>query len=165
MSKCLVEQDQVLEPSDLYNSFNFQNLSINEGKTGYYYGKPGSRYLERGNIFYNSTLRGESKAVRTYYPHKFMQTWKITTDDSFMHGFNSSKRGARTNTQITLQGKITLGIVATSVYPTRQNVQITPKMHYLCDAIIRFTFDDALDLQVFNFEIIGEVGRTSNSSE
>ncbi|KAA6355296.1 MAG: hypothetical protein EZS28_049178 [Streblomastix strix] len=33
-------------------------------------------------------------------------------------------------------------------------------MHYLCDAIIRFTFDDAPDPQVLNFEIIGEIGGT-----
>ncbi|KAA6397899.1 MAG: hypothetical protein EZS28_006576 [Streblomastix strix] len=37
---------------------------------------------------------------------------------------------------------------------------ITPKMHYLCDAITRFTFDDVPDPQVLNFEIIGEVGGT-----
>ncbi|KAA6399857.1 MAG: hypothetical protein EZS28_004612 [Streblomastix strix] len=33
-------------------------------------------------------------------------------------------------------------------------------MHYLCDAIIRFTFDDAPDPLILNFEIIGEVGGT-----
>ncbi|KAA6375087.1 MAG: hypothetical protein EZS28_029385 [Streblomastix strix] len=38
-------------------------------------------------------------------------------------------------------------------------------MHYLCDAIIRFTFDDAHDPQVLNFEIIGEIGGTMYSLE
>ncbi|KAA6385377.1 MAG: hypothetical protein EZS28_019097 [Streblomastix strix] len=45
-------------------------------------------------------------------------------------------------------------------YPTPTYIQKTPQMHYLCDAIIRFIFDDAPDPQVLNFEIIGEVGGT-----
>ncbi|KAA6376930.1 MAG: hypothetical protein EZS28_027543 [Streblomastix strix] len=91
-----------------------------------------------------------------------MLAWKMATDDSFMRGYNSTKMGARTNTQVTLQGSITQGIVdnsqildaapgtqddqnnllqfiATRAYPTPTNAQIAPQMHYLCDAIIRFT--------------------------
>ncbi|KAA6308772.1 MAG: hypothetical protein EZS28_056627, partial [Streblomastix strix] len=109
-----------------------------------------------------------------------MLAWKMATDDSFMRGYNSTKMGARTNIQVTLQGSITQGIVdnsqildavpvtqddqnnllqfiATRAYPTPTNAQITPLMHYLCDAIIRFAFNDAPDPQVLNFEIIGEV--------
>ncbi|KAA6371148.1 MAG: hypothetical protein EZS28_033324 [Streblomastix strix] len=109
-----------------------------------------------------------------------MLAWKLATDDSFMRGYNSSKMGARTNIQVTLQGNLTTGIVdstlivddrldnqnnlvefvATRAYPTPTNAQITPQMHYLCDAIIRFTFDDAPDPQVLNFEIICEIGGT-----
>ncbi|KAA6402650.1 MAG: hypothetical protein EZS28_001828 [Streblomastix strix] len=109
-----------------------------------------------------------------------MLAWKLETDDSFMRGYNSSKMGARTNIQVTLQGNLTTGIVdsslimdavqdnqinlveffATRAYPTPTNAQITPQMHYLCVAIIRFTFDDAPDPQVLNFEIIGEIGGT-----
>ncbi|KAA6359783.1 MAG: hypothetical protein EZS28_044691 [Streblomastix strix] len=109
-----------------------------------------------------------------------MLAWKMATDESFMRGYNASKMGARTNIQVSLSGSLTEGIVgiemikfaadenqnnlisfiATRAYPTPINAQITPQMHYLCDAIIRFTFDDAPDPQVLNFEIIGEVGGT-----
>ncbi|KAA6399927.1 MAG: hypothetical protein EZS28_004544 [Streblomastix strix] len=91
--------------------------------------------------------------------------------------------GARTYIQVTLQGSITQGIIdnsqildaapgiqddqnnllqfiATRAYPTPRNAQITLQMHYLYDAIIRFTFDDAPEPLVLNFEIIGEVGGT-----
>ncbi|KAA6373673.1 MAG: hypothetical protein EZS28_030800 [Streblomastix strix] len=112
-----------------------------------------------------------------------MLAWKMATDDSFMRGYNSFKMGAGTNIQVTLQGSITQGIVdnsqildavlgiqddqnnlisfiTTRVYLTPTNAQITLQMYYLCDAIIRFIFDDAPDPQVLNFEIIGEVGGT-----
>ncbi|KAA6375088.1 MAG: hypothetical protein EZS28_029386 [Streblomastix strix] len=36
---------------------------------------------------------------------------QMATDDSFMRGYNSSKMGARTNIQVTLQGNLTPGIV------------------------------------------------------
>ncbi|KAA6386331.1 MAG: hypothetical protein EZS28_018139 [Streblomastix strix] len=178
MFECFVEQDLVSAPSDLYNSLNFQNQSINEGKEGGYYGKLGGGYQDRENIFYNTTLYRESKASKVYQPHKFMLAWKLATDDSFMRGYNSSKMGARTNIQVTLQGKLVEGIVessqidlnekqdslpvfcATRAYPIPQNASITPQMHYLCDAIIRFSFDVATDPQVLNFEIIGEIGGT-----
>ncbi|KAA6371650.1 MAG: hypothetical protein EZS28_032824 [Streblomastix strix] len=179
MFECFVEQDLVSAPSDLCHSLNFQNKSINDAD-GSYYGKMGASYIDRENIFYNTTLFWGSKAVKIYYPHKFMLAWKMTTDDSFIRGYNSSKMGARTNIQVTLQGSLTQGIVdtddikftadenqnnllqfvATRAYPTPTNAQITPQMHYLCDAIIRFTFDDAPDPQVLNFEIIGEIGGT-----
>ncbi|KAA6375769.1 MAG: hypothetical protein EZS28_028703 [Streblomastix strix] len=179
MFECFVEQDLVSAPSDLYHSLNFQNQSINDAD-GSYYGKMGTGFADRENIFYQTTLYRGSKAVKIYYPHKFMLAWKMATDDSFMRGYNSSKMGARTNIQVTLQGSLTQGIVdsedikltpdenqnnllqfvATRAYPTPTNAQITPQMHYLCDAIIRFTFDDAPDPQVLNFEIIGEIGGT-----
>ncbi|KAA6378973.1 MAG: hypothetical protein EZS28_025499 [Streblomastix strix] len=109
-----------------------------------------------------------------------MLAWKLATDDSFMHGYNSSKMGARTNIQVTLQGNLTPGIVdselikltpdenqnnyiqfvATRAFLTPTNAQITPQMHYICDTIIRFTFDDAPEPQVLNFEIIGKIGGT-----
>jgi hypothetical protein len=62
----------------------------------------GASYVDRENIFYNTTLYMGSKAVKIYYPHKFMLAWKMATDDSFMRGYNSSKMGARTNIQVTL---------------------------------------------------------------
>ncbi|KAA6389094.1 MAG: hypothetical protein EZS28_015378 [Streblomastix strix] len=177
--ECFVEQDLVQAPSDLYHSLNFQNQTINDSN-GNYYGYLGASYVDRENIFYNTTLYTGRKAVKIYYPHKFMLAWKLATDDSFMRGYNSSKMGASTNIQVTLQGNLTTRIVdstlivdhrldnqnnlvefvATRAYPQPTNAQITPQMHYLCDAIIRFTFDDAPDPQVLNFEIIGEIGGT-----
>ncbi|KAA6374909.1 MAG: hypothetical protein EZS28_029563, partial [Streblomastix strix] len=77
-----------------------------------------------------------SKANKTMYPNKFMLAWKLATDDSFMRGYNSSKIGARTNIQVNL----------------------TPLMHYLCDAVVRIMFDDAPDPQVLSLEVIGELG-------
>ncbi|KAA6401913.1 MAG: hypothetical protein EZS28_002557 [Streblomastix strix] len=143
----------------------------------------GIGFEDRENIFYNTTLYVGSKAVKIYYAHKFMLAWKMATDDSFIWGYISSKMGARTNIQVTLQGSLTPDIIdssfildaapgnqdnqnnliqfiATRAYPQPSNAQITPQMHYLCDAVIRFTFDDSPDPQVLNFEIIGKVGRT-----
>ncbi|KAA6386189.1 MAG: hypothetical protein EZS28_018287 [Streblomastix strix] len=39
-------------------------------------------------------------------------------------------------------------------------LDITPLMHYLCDAIVSVTFDDAPDPQVLTLEVIGEIGGT-----
>ncbi|KAA6374454.1 MAG: hypothetical protein EZS28_030019 [Streblomastix strix] len=109
-----------------------------------------------------------------------MLAWKTASDDSFMKVYYASKIGARTIIQDSLTGSLTEGIVgtelikfaanenqnnlisfiATRAYPTPTYAQITPQIHYLCDAIIRLTFDDAPDPQVLNFEIIGEVGGT-----
>ncbi|KAA6402348.1 MAG: hypothetical protein EZS28_002129 [Streblomastix strix] len=123
---------------------------------------------KRESIFYNTTLYRGSKAVKINYPHKFMLVWMMGTDDSFMRGYNASKMGARTNIQVSLTGSLTerivgtelikfsadenqnnlISFIATRAYPTPTYAQITPQMHYLCDAIIRFTFDDAPDPQV-----------------
>ncbi|KAA6364828.1 MAG: hypothetical protein EZS28_039646 [Streblomastix strix] len=110
MFECFVEQDLVSAPSDLYHSLNFQNQTINDSN-GNFYGYLGTSYVDRENIFYNTTLYIGSKAVKIYYPHKFMLAWKLATDDSFMRGYNSSKMGARTNIQVTLQGNLTTEIV------------------------------------------------------
>ncbi|KAA6395228.1 MAG: hypothetical protein EZS28_009249 [Streblomastix strix] len=109
-----------------------------------------------------------------------MLVWKMAIDDLFMKGYNESKMGVRTNIQVSLTDSLTEAIVdnelirvnaeenqnnlisfiATRAYPTPSYALITPQMLYLCDAIIKFTFDDVLDPQVLNFEIIGEVGGT-----
>ncbi|KAA6362472.1 MAG: hypothetical protein EZS28_042001 [Streblomastix strix] len=65
-----------------------------------------------------------------------MLVWKMATDDSFILGYYTTK----------------------IAYPTPTNAQKISQMHYLYDAIIRFTFDDAPDPLGLNFEIIGEVG-------
>ncbi|KAA6397652.1 MAG: hypothetical protein EZS28_006822 [Streblomastix strix] len=177
--ECFVEQDLVSPPSDLYHSLNFQNRTINEGESKFYYGRT-DNIQETENIFYNTTLCIGSKAVKVYCPHKFMLAWKMATDDSFMRGYNVSKMGARTNIQVSLTGSLIEGIVgtqlikvnaeddqnnhisfiATRANPTPIYAQITPQLLYQCDAIIRFTFNDAPDPQVLIFEIIGEVGGT-----
>ncbi|KAA6399612.1 MAG: hypothetical protein EZS28_004860 [Streblomastix strix] len=36
-------------------------------------------------------------------------------------------------------------------------LNFTPLMHYLCDAVVRFMFDDAPDPQVLSMEVIGEI--------
>ncbi|KAA6390721.1 MAG: hypothetical protein EZS28_013753 [Streblomastix strix] len=102
----------------------------------------------------------------------------MAIDDSFMSGYYSSKMGAKTNIQVALQGNLTSGIVdstlimynrmvnqnnleesiATIVYPQPTNAQITLQKHYICDAIIRFTIDDAPDPFVLNFQTNGEIG-------
>ncbi|KAA6370563.1 MAG: hypothetical protein EZS28_033909 [Streblomastix strix] len=177
MFEFFVEQDLVSVSSDLYHSLNFQNRTINESGVDYY-GHMGNNFQERENIFYNSMLYSGSKAVKIYYPHKFMLAWKMATDDSFMRGYNASKMGARTNIQFTLQGNLTTGIVdtdlikfipdenqnnlmqfvATRAFPTPTNVLITLQMHYLCESIVRFSYYDASDPQVLSFEIVGEIG-------
>ncbi|KAA6396606.1 MAG: hypothetical protein EZS28_007864 [Streblomastix strix] len=108
------------------------------------------------------------------------EAWKMATDDSFMRGYDSSKMGARTNIKVSLQRSLTPGIIenelikfaldenqnnhnsfiATRSYPTPTYAEISPQMHYLCDAIIRFTFDDAPDPQILNIEIEGEIDET-----
>ncbi|KAA6392383.1 MAG: hypothetical protein EZS28_012090 [Streblomastix strix] len=102
-----------------------------------------------------------------------MLAWKMATDHSYMGGCNASKMGARTNIQVSLSGSLTEGIVdtelikfatdenqnnlisfiATGAYPTPTYAQITPQIHYLCDVIIRFTFDDAPDPQIGTFAL------------
>jgi hypothetical protein len=41
-----------------------------------------------------------TKAVKMFYPNKYMLAWKLATDDSFMRGYNSSKIGTRTNIEV-----------------------------------------------------------------
>ncbi|KAA6398199.1 MAG: hypothetical protein EZS28_006278 [Streblomastix strix] len=177
MFDCFVDQDVVAAPSDLYHSLSFENQSINEADNDYY-GKIGAGIIERENIFYQTTSFKGSKATKVYYPNKFMLVWKMATDDSFMRGYNSSKTGTRTNIQVSLQGSLTPVInenslinaeknqynhqifCATRSHPNPRTAQITPLMHYLCDAIVRVTFDDAPDPQVLTLEIIGELGVT-----
>ncbi|KAA6402968.1 MAG: hypothetical protein EZS28_001510 [Streblomastix strix] len=177
MIDCFVDQDVVAAPSDLYHSLTFENQSTNESDKDYY-GRMGAGYLQRENIFYQTTLYRGNKATKVYYPNKFMLAWKMATDDSFMRGYNSSKMGARTNIQVTLQGSLTPGINESSLINPGENqnnhltfcgtrchhnprtAQITPLMHYLCDAIVRVTFDDAPDPQVLTLEVIGELGGT-----
>ncbi|KAA6383082.1 MAG: hypothetical protein EZS28_021394 [Streblomastix strix] len=177
MFDCFVDQDVVAAPSDLYHSLTFENQSINESDKDYY-GRMGAGYLQRENIFYQTTLYRGSKATKVYYPNKFMLAQKMATDDSFMRGYNSSKMGAGTNIQVTLQGNLTPGINESSLinpgenqnnhltfcgtrcHPNPRLAQITPLMHYLCDAIVRVTFDDAPDPQVLTLELIGEIGGT-----
>ncbi|KAA6392735.1 MAG: hypothetical protein EZS28_011740 [Streblomastix strix] len=177
MFDCFVDQDVIAAPSDLNHSLTFENQSINESDKDYY-GRVGAGYLQRENIFYQTTLYRGSKATKVYYPNKFMLAWKMATDDSFMRGYNSSKMGARTNIQVTLQGSLTPGINESSLinpgenqnnhltfcgtrcHPNPRTAQITPLMHYLCDAIVRVTFDDASDPQVLTLEVIGEMGGT-----
>ncbi|KAA6381698.1 MAG: hypothetical protein EZS28_022774 [Streblomastix strix] len=179
MFDCFVDQDVIAAPSYLYHSLTFENQSINEGESRDYYGKTiGTVLAKRENIFQNTTLYRGSKATKVYYPNKFMLAQKMATDDSFMRGYNSSKMGARTNIQVTLQGSLTPGFnensqlastenqnnhkifCATRSHPIPRTAQITSLMLYLCDAIVRVTFDDAPDPQVLTLEVIGEIGGT-----
>ncbi|KAA6404352.1 MAG: hypothetical protein EZS28_000115 [Streblomastix strix] len=158
MFECFVEQDLVSASSDLNHSLNFQIQTIYDSN-GNYYSYIGAGLEDKENILYNTTLYVKNKAVKIYYPHKFMLAQKMATDDSFICGCNSSKLRARTNIQVTLQEYLTPGIIdnslildavagiqdeqnnliqfiATRPYPQPTNAQITPQMHYLCDAII-----------------------------
>ncbi|KAA6364311.1 MAG: hypothetical protein EZS28_040162, partial [Streblomastix strix] len=110
MFDCFVDQDVVAVPSDLCHSLTFENQSINEADKDYYGKIENTTLANRENIFYNTTLYRGSKATKVYYPNKFMLAWKMATDDSFMRGYNSSKMGARTNIQVTLQGSLTSGV-------------------------------------------------------
>ncbi|KAA6361733.1 MAG: hypothetical protein EZS28_042740, partial [Streblomastix strix] len=142
---CFVDQDVVSAPSDLYHSLVFENQSIDDKNYPYRYEGGIGRLLE--NVFYNTTSYNGSKAVKVYYPNKFMLAWKLATDDSFMRGNNSSKIGARTIIQVRLD-----------VIRILKNVQLTPLTHYLCDGIVRIMFDDNPDPQVLTLEVIGEIG-------
>ncbi|KAA6389678.1 MAG: hypothetical protein EZS28_014794, partial [Streblomastix strix] len=139
---CFVDQDVISASSDLYHLLTFQNQHIDDKNYPY-----GIETLETqgqlrlvSNIFYETTLNNSSKAVKTFYPNKFMLVWKLAIDDLFMRGYNSSKIGVRTNIQIT---------------------KFTPLTHYLCDGVVRIMFDDNPDLQVLSLEVIGEIGRNA----
>ncbi|KAA6365524.1 MAG: hypothetical protein EZS28_038949 [Streblomastix strix] len=43
-------------------------------------------------------------------------------------------------------------------YPDPTKASITPMLRYLCDAFMRITFDNNLDPQVLNIDVIGELG-------
>ncbi|KAA6393456.1 MAG: hypothetical protein EZS28_011021 [Streblomastix strix] len=171
MFDCFVDQDVVSAPSDLYHSLTFENVGIQDGNNKYYGADDGTC-----NIFYATTLYEGTKATKTMYPNKFMLAWKLATDDSFMRGYNSTKIGARTNIQVILHGNIienineTMGVsdkqnqndfkqfCQMRSYPSPLQVNLTPLIHYLCDAVVRIMFDDAPDPQVLSLEVIGELG-------
>ncbi|KAA6360105.1 MAG: hypothetical protein EZS28_044368 [Streblomastix strix] len=47
--------------------------------------------------------------------------------------------------------------IGTRAYPDPTKAFITPMMHYLCDAFVRFIFDDSSMPQVLNIDVIGEL--------
>ncbi|KAA6380981.1 MAG: hypothetical protein EZS28_023492 [Streblomastix strix] len=168
MFDCFVDQDVVSAPSDLYHSLTFENLNCSD--KGDFYGQGDV------NVFANTTLFVGTKASKTLYPNKYMLVWKLVTDDSFMRGNNSSKQGARTNIQVILNRNLTKGVldstdinkdqnqnelkqfIAMRSYPDPTKASITPMLHYLCDALMRITFDNNPDPQVLNIDVIGELG-------
>ncbi|KAA6375316.1 MAG: hypothetical protein EZS28_029156 [Streblomastix strix] len=176
--QCFVDQDILSAPSDLYRSLTFENININD--KNYQYGKDDGLAEQQDNIFYNTTLFNGSKAIKTYYPNKFMLAWKLATDDSFMRGYNSTRIGARTNIQMILHYNIANGIIdnnkvnddtddpenqnnfagfiGTRSYPISTQIAQTPLVHFLCDSIVRIMFDDAPEPQILNLEVIGEIG-------
>ncbi|KAA6390331.1 MAG: hypothetical protein EZS28_014141 [Streblomastix strix] len=177
--QCFVDQDIVSAPSDLYRSLTFENININD--KNYQYGKDDGPAQLQDNVFFNTTLFRGSKAIKTYYPNKFMLAWKLATDDSFMRGYNSTRVGARTNIQMILHYNIANGIIdnskildadpattenqnnfagfiGTRSYPISTQIAQTPLVHFFCDSIVRIMFDDAPEPQVLNLEIIGEIG-------
>ncbi|KAA6386890.1 MAG: hypothetical protein EZS28_017586 [Streblomastix strix] len=175
--QCFVDYDVISPSSDLYHSLTFENVNINDKK--YWYGKNDGATNEIDNIFYRTTLFLGSKAVKTYYPNKYMLAWKLATDDLFMRGYNSTRLGARTNIQTILNTQLITGIVdnykinndtihpenqntlagfmGTRSYPMSNQVGQTPLLHFLCDAVVRIMFDDNPEPQVLNMEVIGEV--------
>ncbi|KAA6354844.1 MAG: hypothetical protein EZS28_049629, partial [Streblomastix strix] len=155
------------------HSLTFENMNCDDKVN--FYGNP------QANIFAHTTLFDGTKATKTLYPNKYMLTWKLATDDSFMRGYNSSRLGTRSNIQVILYGNLTKGIIdtathdynetqnqnnfkefiATRSYPDPNKSNITPMMHYLRDAIVRITFDDNPDPQVLNIAVIGELNGSS----
>ncbi|KAA6395296.1 MAG: hypothetical protein EZS28_009175 [Streblomastix strix] len=174
-----VDQDIVSARSDLYCSLTFENININD--KNYQYGKDDGPAEDQDNVFFNTTLFRASKAIKTYYPNKFMFAWKLATDDSFMRGYNSTRVGARTNVQMILHYNIMNGIIdnykvldtdpattenqnnfagfiGTRSYPISTQIAQTLLVHFLCDLIVRIMFDDAPEPQILNLEVIGEIG-------
>ncbi|KAA6377928.1 MAG: hypothetical protein EZS28_026545 [Streblomastix strix] len=178
MFDCFVDQDVVGAPSDLYHSYTFENVNVDDKNSfyGYVYA---ADVLKNANLFYHTILFNGSKATKTLYPNKYMLAWKMATDDSFMCGYNSSKIGTKTNIQVILNGNLTKGIIDTTQlipsqnqndfkqfiamrsYPDPHQVALTPIMHYLSDAIIRITFDDNPDPQVLSMDVTGGIGCSS----
>ncbi|KAA6399965.1 MAG: hypothetical protein EZS28_004504 [Streblomastix strix] len=182
MFDCFVDQDIVSASSDLYHSLVFENESIDDHS--YPYGIEVAETVGQlrpvSNVFYATTLYQGSKAIKTYYPNKFMLAWKLASDDSFMRGYNSSKIGARTNVQVQL-GMTHVNAICTDepiipadldqnnfsyftstrCYPNIKNVKLTPLTHQLCDGIVRIMFDDNPDPQVLSLEVIGVISRSA----
>ncbi|KAA6380064.1 MAG: hypothetical protein EZS28_024407 [Streblomastix strix] len=173
MFDSFVDQDVVRAPSDLYHSLTFENLNIDDKKN--YYGlKKIPINIKQLTYSIQQTLYSGSKAIKTFYPNKYMLAWKLATDDSFMLGFYKSKIGSRTNIQVILQGNLTKGIIDTSninplqnqndfkkfiqtrAYPDPTKASITSMMHNLCDAFVRIIFDDSTMPEVLNIDVIGE---------
>ncbi|KAA6367641.1 MAG: hypothetical protein EZS28_036832 [Streblomastix strix] len=177
--QCFVDQDIVSAPSDLYRSLTFENVNIND--KNYYYGKDDGGVDTQDNIFYKTTLFKGSKATKTSHPNKFMQAYKLATDDSFMRGHNSTRIEARTNIQMILHYNLEDGIIdyfktldadttnrenqnnfaeyiGTRSYPISKQIALTPLVHFLCDSIVRIMFDDAFVRQILNLKDNGEVG-------
>ncbi|KAA6391016.1 MAG: hypothetical protein EZS28_013459 [Streblomastix strix] len=178
MFDCFVDQDVVSASSDLYHSLMFENQHIDD--KNYPYGieadETTGQLRHVSNVFYETTLYNGTKAIKTYYPSKYMLAWKLATDDSFMRGYNSSKIGARTNIQVQLgitpvDNICTDNVIrpddvdqnnfqyftSTRCYPNIKNVKLTPLTHYLCDGIVRIMFDDNPEPQVLSLEVIGEI--------
>ncbi|KAA6377949.1 MAG: hypothetical protein EZS28_026524 [Streblomastix strix] len=179
MFDCFVDQDVVNASSDQYHSLVFENQFIDD--KNYPYGIEVTETVGQlrpvSNIFYATTLYQGSKAIKTFYPNKFMLAWKLATDDSFMRGYNSSKIGARTIIQVqigmtpvndictddairpvTIDQNDFKYFTSTRCYPNIKNVKLTPLTHYLCDGIVRIMFDDNPEPQVLSLEVIGEIG-------
>ncbi|KAA6402113.1 MAG: hypothetical protein EZS28_002360 [Streblomastix strix] len=107
-----------------------------------------------------------SKAIKTYYPNKFMLAWKLATDDLFMRGYNSTRiDGIIDNFKIFNTNPTTrenqnnfAGFIGTRCYLISIQIVQTPLVHLLCDSIVRIMFDDAPEPQTLNLEAIGEIG-------
>ncbi|KAA6399000.1 MAG: hypothetical protein EZS28_005472 [Streblomastix strix] len=179
MFDCFVDQDVVSASSDLYHSLVFENESIDDKNYPYEIeiDETIGQFRHVSNVFYNTTLYNGTKAIKTFYPNKFMLVWKLATDDSFMRGYNSSKIGARTNIQVqigitSIDNICTDNVIrpddidqnnfqyftSTRCYSNIKNVKLTPLTHYLCDGIVRIMFDDNPEPQVLSLEVLGEIG-------
>ncbi|KAA6387758.1 MAG: hypothetical protein EZS28_016713 [Streblomastix strix] len=178
MFDCFVDQDVVSASSDLYHSLVFENQHIDDMNYPYEIeaDETTGQLKHVSNVFYETTLYNGTKAIKTFYPNKYMLAWKLATDGSFMRGYNSSKIGARTNIQVQLgitpvdnictDNAIRLDDVdqnnfqyftSTRCYPNIKNVKLTPLTHYLCDGVVRIMFDDNPEPQVLSLEVIGEI--------
>ncbi|KAA6369657.1 MAG: hypothetical protein EZS28_034817 [Streblomastix strix] len=176
---CFVDYNVVSTSSDLYHSLAFENQHIDD--KNYPYGiekhETEGQFRPVSNVFYETTLFIGSKAVKVFYPNKFMFVWKLATDDSLMRGNNSSKISARTNIQAQIGFKPIDNIctdevirpllidqndfkyfTSTRCYPNIKNAKLTPLTHYLCDRIVQIMFDDNPDPQFLSLEVIDEIG-------
>ncbi|KAA6386458.1 MAG: hypothetical protein EZS28_018013, partial [Streblomastix strix] len=179
MFDCFVDQDVVSASSDQYHSLVFENQHIDD--KNYPYGIEAAETVGQlrpvSNVFYNTTLYNDTKAIKTFYPKKLMLALKLATDDSIMRGYNSSKIGARTNIQVQIgftpvdnictdeiirpelidQNDFKY-ITSTRCYPNIKNVKLTPLTNYLCDGVVRIMFDNNHEPQVLSLEVTCEIG-------